>query len=267
MSVPLHRRELSQYEYVRAFLELYAEAEYRIAETSKRRKRWIGDPIMSQLNEIYDDIMTMSDEYYKYGINLKSNSEKALFVINKLVNLQKPLFSFWNISDYDERRMNILASKVNEVIKQLANMGGIDNSDLRYSVFIIDKDKSEELEFLKNMKLLHKFIHSKVTSMPVRYANTKGKLIMDLSDEALLHVFEANRKYPTTIEMYEDRKIHIESALNCLRNMETPIFSLFVLRDYTNDAMEQWARLINKEEALLTGLLKSDEKQFNYLFS
>lgn len=265
MSVLASKRDISRIEYAKYYIELYKYSVDRLNRVPKRKQKWICLPISEILNEIYEDIMTINNDVFKYGIKEKSVSQQAMTVINKLLSLQKPLITLWIIERYPFEKMAKWAVMINKEIENMARFGELCTND--YSeLFIIDYQAMEEMKFLSNMAELHRFIYSKTISLPRKARDSDGSILMSLSSEALYRLIKANRNMPKDKDSYEKRKEDISIALNCLRQMQPPIFSLFLLMNYNEETMTKWADLLNTELKLLNGLITSDAKRFSAIY-
>lgn len=264
MSVLKTERSLSKYEYVYSFIRLYNYTEDRLARIPKRKAKYLATPISEIMNDIFDDITQINNQYFQYGIKLKTKQEQAQQVIDKLVSLQMPLLTLWNIEGYKENTMITWVRMIEEEISYLSNMGGlsVDNSN---RMFILDHKAISEMDFLNNMAEIQKFIYSKVISLPESCTRTNGMLLVHLVDKAFYHLAEANRFVPRNKCMYENRKKHIEIAFDRINKMQIPTISIFLQMKYSEKIMKEWSGLINREMKLLNGLKKSDAKRFGDL--
>lgn len=264
MSVLASKRTLSRHEYVNTFLELYSFTSERLDKVSKRRYKWICEPIAHKMNKIFNMIMQVNNDYFEYGIKLIDKQSMAHLIINSLIDLQKPLFAMWNIEKYETRKMVNWVNYINKEINYIARLGDIPYKDTE-RVFILDYNAIEEADFLKVMSELHRTIYSKSISLKESLRSTRGTLLMDLADEALYRVCHANLCFPQNKEMYERRKEDISIALDCLREMQQPMMALFHIMNYSENVMIEIVSLLDTETKLLNGLLKSDAKRFGNL--
>lgn len=264
MSVLKSKRTLSRNEYVNTFIKLYKHTEEKLSKMAKRKRRFLADPIITIMNDIFNDITEINNQYFNYGIKLINEKERSDKVIEKLLSLQKPLLALWSIEEYKDSRMITWAELIDEEIRYIARLGALPNNKGKY-MFILDFDTIRKVEFLNNMWALHKFIYSKVISLPTKYRDTTGMQLKELADEAFYHLAEANRFVPTNRAMYENRKKHIDIAFDRIRKMQIPVINLFLEMEYSEQIMIEWSFLIDKEMKLLNGVIKSDAKRFGDL--
>lgn len=264
MSVLVSKRTLSRHEYVNTFLELYKFTEEKLSKIAKRKYRWIAEPIANQMNEIYNLITQANNDYFCYGIKLLDKPEQSKLIIGKLIDLQKPLFALWNIEDYETRKMVNWVNYINKEIMYLLRLGCISH-DERLKVFILDYKAMNEAEFIRTMSKLHKIIYSKTISLKESLRSTKGVLLMNLADEAFYRVCHANLYFPINRKMYENRKEDMSIAIDCLKQMQQPLAALFNIMNYSENTMNEIAKLLDKEMTLLEAVYKSDIKRFKNL--
>lgn len=267
MSVIVAKRNLSKIQYVESFRQLQLYTQKKLEKIPKRKRKWLRDPIAKIMNEIFNMIMEVANDYFLYGIKLFSKQDRAELIINSLLSLQKPLLSLWNIEKhfYPIKIMEYWCKLINEEVRQIAIMGDIELNNYD-KMFILDYTSIEQMNVLSNMCDLHWFIHSKITSLNEHIRATEGLCLIKLIDEALFRIFNANRIYPTTKKEYELRTENIAIAIKCLKEMEVPMLSLFTLELFSEGFMRQWVKQLNEEMKMLNGLQKSDKARFKNLF-
>lgn len=241
-------------------MKLYEYSEAKLSKMAKRKYRWLAEPIVTKMNVIRDEIMQIFDAFYDDGRSRKDKSAKA---IRELLSLQKPLLALWNVERYKTDRMIKWVSMIDREINLLARYGGFRTGG-RY-MYILDYEAINRLECMKSISDLHKMIYSKTISLPSVPRSTKGSFLMGMADEALYRISEGNRIYPKTKEEYEKRKKNFSRALNCLKSMESPLMAVFNLMNYSDETMEEIARLVTETAKLLRGIMESDEKRFSNL--
>lgn len=264
MSVHVSERNLSKTEHIRQFLSFYDFSEKELSEIPKRKRRWIAEPIMHIINDIYEDFFSINNSYFNYGIKEKDNQEQVNEVIRKFKKLNDELFVMWNVQKSDMEYMAKWADRMENIIDLLLKISCIKRDRVRY-VEIIDYSVLNKAEFLNNMCELHRFIYRKTISINSKLRESKGSELMRLADLALVCLFRANIHIPNTKEEYLERKKNVATAFNCVNNMQLPITSLFLEMHYGEKTMLQWASLVDTQLKLLHGLQKSDEKRFGYL--
>ena len=84
-------------------------------------------------------------------------------------------------------------------------------------------------------------------------------------NDAWYQCVSANRKIPTTKQEVISRQKHISNAISDLHKMNRPMLSLFILMDYSEREMREWADLLTEQIRLLYALQKSDKKRFGKL--
>lgn len=262
MSVIVSKRNIAKTQYIFTFLDLAKYTEEKLRKIPRRKSRWLAPDITATMHLIESYLTQIENDYYKYGIKLKTKTEQARTVIEALESLQRPLLALWNIEKYPENKMIEWCEQINSEISQLCAMGDIESYE---PMFILSHEAVNRMEFMATICELHRTIYSKTISLPYTFRETKGSQLMKLADEALFRISRANVKAPTTKDMYEKRKEDLSVALQCLKGMQVPVFSLFSLMYYSEENMTKIAKLITDEIKLITGLLKSDERRFSSL--
>ena len=261
MSVLKSKRTLSKHEYVRVFGELYDYTSVKLAKVPKRKQRWICEPISHQMNEIYKYIMILDSEYYNYGIKLKDKPNQSRYLVKKILRLQKHLIALWNIEKYKTKDMVHWCEIINQELQHITKLGCIQLEE-HECMFILDYKSINEADFVKNMCNLHRMIYTKTMSLPEYVRNTSGSLLMELADEALYCICNANRFVPNTKSRAKYRTKNIDTAIECIKQMQQPMMSLFNIMRYSEQTMLDMSRMLNKEMRLLKGVKKSDKQRF-----
>ena len=264
MSVLVPNRTLSRTEYAFKFVQLYDYSIQKLSRVPNRKQRWLCEPIINILNKIEYEVMQISDQYFNYGIKLKDKSSQGMEIINKLLSLQKPLLALWNIEKYETKKMVHWCVLINQEIKLIARMSGLPEIN-GISMFILDYDAINKVEYIKNMCKLHKIVYEKAIHLPRSIRESKGTLLMSLADEALFCVCRANADYPTSAESLQRRTECLSTALNCIKQMQLPFFSIYNLMHYSENTMKDIADMLSTEFKLLNGVLKSDKQRFSDL--
>lgn len=213
------------------------------------------------MNNIYNNLMQIFEQYFNYGIKLVDNSGQAEYIISELIGLQKPLISLWNIQGYETRKMVVCVDLINEEITLVSRYGGLKEGSVKHA-FILDRNAVQKVDFIRIMCTLHKAIYTKVISMPSTLRSMKGELLTELADEALFRICLANRFMPTNAEMVKTRKENLSLALDCLARMRPILFSIFNVMGYSERIMLDIMSTYEKEMKLLKKVMESDEKRF-----
>ena len=213
------------------------------------------------MNNIYNNLMQIFEQYFNYGIKLVDNSGQAEYIISELIGLQKPLISMWNIQGYETRKMVVCVDLINEEITLVSRYGGLKEGSVKHA-FILDRNAVQKVDFIRIMCTLHKAIYTKVISMPSTLRSMKGELLTELADEALFRICLANRFMPTNAEMVKTRKENLSLAIDCLARMSPILFSIFNVMGYSERIMLDIMSTYEKEMKLLKKVMESDEKRF-----
>ena len=255
---------MSKTEFENSFRFLYEHSTKQLEKIPKRKQYWLSTSIEGILNDIYLMIMELNEEIYRKHDDELSEDEVQMFkeIAIKLHDLEKPLIVLWNIEDYEMKKMvswvKLLQKEFDVVIEKAAIKSN-------YKFMILDWNRIKEVEFLRNLSVLHKYIHSKVINAPRKYDSNVGNIMIKLIDDTLYLVYSANSKKPTTKKEYEKRKKCLDKAINNLYAMQRPMLSYFNLVGYNEATYNEWSKMLTDELKLLQGLRKSDKANFGDL--
>ena len=105
MSVLRSKRSIAQTEFENTFEKLYQHSKSQTSKVPKRRKRWICYNIDRIMNELYNEIMELNEGIYLREYTDEEKIEHLRKILILLHSIEKPLFVFWNIQDYEMRKM------------------------------------------------------------------------------------------------------------------------------------------------------------------
>lgn len=230
----------------------------------KRRNRWLSPAVDNQMNEIYRDLMLISDTYFRNKNDKEIyTAEMAIRSVKKLNKLEKPLMILWNVQGYETGFMARWVSQIKREVDLLNQMH--DEEDIECEVSILDWRVINNASFLKNMSELHRYTHGKIANAHMAYDSTQGALLISIVNDAFYELILANKKIPETKSEYEERRQHISNAITYLKEMNRPMLFYFNLMQYSERVMNEWAKLLVDELKMLSSLQKSDKERFKNL--
>lgn len=266
MSVLKNKRQEAPTEYFLVFKNLYGFTVDKMSQVPKRKRAYLVPPIMEVMDSVFGMVMSLTNDYYRYKLKLLDRPDQAHAVIDELRKLQGPLLALWNIEAgrYSFDRMAKWAERINLFAYKMIDYGHLDMRK-EHIIYILDRQAVHAMEFAKTISQLHRKIYSLVISGPTDFRGTRGRLLMDLADDALCQVAEANHKMPETRVEYERRAACIAEAMNDLYAMQQPMMAMFNILDLSDGKCLELAGLLEREIALLSGLQKSDKERFGNL--
>lgn len=262
MSVLRSKRSIAQTEFENTFEKLYQHSKSQTSKVPKRRKRWICYNIDRIMNELYNEIMELNEGIYLREYTDEEKIEHLRKILILLHSIEKPLFVFWNIQDYEMRKMISWCKLLQSEFDLLINMSGFKK---KYRFCVLDRKRIREVDFLRNMSEFHKYVHGKVVNAPCAHDDTSGSLLIKLVDDAFYDVMEANKKIPETNSQFKKRKEHIAHAIKSLYKIQRQTIFYFNLMGYSENVMNEWSNYLTTEIKLLQALQKSDSKRFQDL--
>lgn len=271
MAVLKNNRTLSQYQYEWDFNKMYDYFRIQISKVSKRRAVWVSDPLTVILRKVHSDIMELTTGYVPQKSRAKWKHDLILNALTNLAALQMPLDNFWNIIQTDEHHRKTWCECIN---KEIALLHGMLIANSQYS-----KDDEKEVKqityyktsdisnakFLYNMRELHRYSHTKIIRAKKDFDGFESSTIISLVNDAWYQCISANEKIPTTKQEVICRQKHISNAISDLHKMNRPMLSLFLLMNYSENEMREWANLLTEQLRLLYALQKSDKDRFRKL--
>lgn len=266
MSVIKAKRHIAKSEFEQTFSLFYADSRRLLSKASKRRKDFICPKIICLNNSIYNDLMIVQLNLFAKQKDKKDEKQKRIkYALEKIENLEKAIMVYSNIMSLPFDKQCRWCDPLNKEIALLNGMIEDDNDKSDFRVKVLDWEKINKFQVLKNMCALHRYVHGKAVKAKNFLDNGETPLIIELIDEAFYNTMTASTFFPKTKEEYQNRKNKLKRALHCLDEIQRPMLSYFNTMEYSDRVMREWSELLNDEIKLLKGLQKSDKKRFRKL--
>lgn len=271
MSVLKNKRGISQYEYEHTFNTMYGYFRTQLNKVPVRRRTWISTQITDILRDVHHSIMELSTGYAPHTRRAKYKHDLIINALDGLSSMQKPLYCHWDIMKTDLKHRQTWCEHINKEIILLhgmlkANSLYTDEDDLHVKYLMYYKREDiDNAKFLSNMRELHRYTHGKVIHANRQFDGFESATLIELVDDAWYHCIEANKKIPKTKAEYAIRRTHLSKSISCLRKLNRPMLSLFILMGYSERIMREWSGLLVDELKLITALQSSDKKRFGTL--
>lgn len=260
MAVLKSKRKIAKEEYERSFKEIYQYMSTCLSNVPKRRQKWICKPIYEKLNIIFNDIMEIDTGYFSKDTKYDEIEAIVKKCISGILSIQKDLIVLWCINKHSMRKMVHLAEMLNTELKLLNSMTKDRNNNS--FIYVLDWNAIYNANFMKNMVLLHRNIHSKVVRSSKKDDYSYNDLFVKLIDDALFNLCEANKSIPKTSKEYETRRKHISTAISDLKKCQRPMLYFAFVHDYSKESLAEMTKMLNTELKLLYGVNKSDKGRF-----
>lgn len=264
MSVLQSKRRIAKSEFENSFSELYQLSMTQTSKIPKRRQKWLCPDIDNRMNEIYRDLMQISDAYFRDKTErFEFTAEMAKRTMPKFNTIEKPLMMLWNVQRYETGSMVRWVTKIKREVDLLNRMH--DDESVQCEVSVLDWRAINNANFLYNMSILHRYTHGKVANAYKTYDGTQGSLLISIVNDAFYELILANKSIPTTKSEYEERRQHISNAITYLKEMNRPMLFYFNLMQYSERIMNEWSELLVSELKMLASLQRSDKERFKTL--
>lgn len=264
MSVLKNKRKTAFSEFERQMLLLCRYTKDRLNTVPARYKKFVNPKIYNPTNKASTAVILANEQNPRTAQG--QNRRLAMFkaAVQQLISLQKPLIAVWNLLDIEEDSAKRWADMVN---REFALIWGVTKweEETKPMIVALPKRKIGKLEFLKTMAELHRFTYTKIGHAPNHCKDTISDRIADFINTALCEIILANHKIPETKAEAAIRAAHIQSAIDNLNGLQRPLLALWVIQDYSENEMDEWAGLIDKELKLLEGLKAADAERYKNL--
>lgn len=277
MSVLKNKRRTSKIEYERNFLGFY---EYMVGRIDNMPRRWmkpLGLPMKEALNQMYDDVLLVSEMYIDKD-SAKKRYMQCKKVIEELTAFQEWIYLYWNLSDgrngikwADADRRKHMSLYMN---KEIYLLGGVMHRldpkmklgrlEVTYMKPFTRKD-IEDAQFLEKLYELNELVYPKYIRIPMAQRDEEAALACKYIRNAFFCAYSANSVFPTTKGEYGKRHRLFSEAISDLYRLNRPMVKLFMVHMFSNEDMETITMLVNEATRLLQGIQKSDKERFSAL--
>lgn len=274
MSVLKNKRRTSVIEYERNFLGFYEYMNGRIDNMPRRWMKPLGLPMKEALNQMYDDVLLVSEMYIDKD-SAKKRYMQCRKVIEELTAFQEWIYLYWILSDgrngikwADADRRKYMSICLN---KEIYLMGGVMHRldpkmkfgrlEVMYMKPFTRKD-IEEIQFLEKLYQLNELIYPKYIRIPLAERDEEASLACKYIRNAFFCAYSANLIYPSTKGEYGHRHRLFSEAISDLYRLNRPMVKMFMVHLFSNEDMETITQLVNEATRLLQGMQKSDKERF-----
>lgn len=243
---------------------MYNAITNKLYQIPKRKQKWLCEEIFCILDKIADSVMNIEETYSDENSKNELRNKYAKESLIGIEKLRKPLMILWVVENFDDKKMNHWCKLINDTINLL--IGIIDGSYSDVDMFYkIDKDLIKDVKFLQTMYDLDVSIHSAIIKIPNKFDHSYGKMLINLTDNVLYNLVEANHIFPKNKNEYKKRRKLISSAIADLHKAQRPLTYLCIQKVIKESNIEKWSKAIDKELKLLYALNRSDKKRFKDL--
>lgn len=263
MSVLKNKRKTAFSEFERQMLLLCRYTKDRLNSVPARYKKFINPKIYDPTNKAATAVILANEQNSRTAQGQKRRLVMFKAAVQQLVSLQKPLLAAWNLLGIEEESTARWADMIN---REFALIWGVTKwKEAQPMIIALPKRKMEKLEFLKTMAELHRYTYMKIGHAPTHCKDTISDRIADFVNTALCEIVLANHKIPETKAEATERAAHIQSAIDSLNGLQRPLLALWLIQDYSENEMDEWAGLIDKELRLLEGLKTAEAERYKNL--
>lgn len=260
MTVPKGRRRDAYSKFEQKMIELHKLTSERLKAAPVRYRRIATTRVYELSSEAYSYVLQAGDIRPKDDDKISQRDDLLKMALTDLEGLQAPLWCFWNIARYDERRMTYWSGLINEEMVIIAKVARLKEAPML--IRTIPWNSVNEALFLKNMAELHRFSYQKIAHTPKRYYEYVSAEIIRCVDAAWCGVLLGDSVRPETKADVKRREKHFAKAKANLNSMQRPLYALWNVEEYSENEMDEWAKKIDLELRLLSGVIKSDAERY-----
>lgn len=264
MGVLRSKRGIAYSEFERNMWKIHLNLEQRMHALPVRYKKHICDRLYEPMNRAYNALI-IADEQKGSASAAKDKRQKYFTMgVHALMQMEKPLMSFFNIRDVSEEGEEQIEKAINYEIALIWGAAGWEKEE-KPVFHVLKKNKFRKLAFLGKMAELHRYTFQKTAHAPNDAFDALSVRIDDFATNALYDVVMANIREPKTREEAKRRDAWLKDAIDNLNAMQRPLVGLWNIMEYSEKIMDEWAGMIDEELRILSGLREADRKRYSGL--
>lgn len=260
MSVPKGKRRSAYSEFEQKMIDLHKMTAERLGTTPARYKKLITEEVYYYTNTAYWAVLHASEIKPKNKDRIEQRNALLDSAVNMLQKLQNPLWTFWNISKYEEKRMAYWAEQINGEILILFKVSGWKGE--KKLIQTINWEIVREMVFLDNMSKLQRYTYQKLSHVPRKYYDYVSGEIIQCVNNAWYAVLTGNSIIPKEIEEANEREKLFQYAKEQINLMQRPLYALWNVESFSEREMDEWAGMLDGELRLLTGVIEADAERY-----
>lgn len=274
MSVLKNKRRTSKIEYERNFIGFYEYMNGRIDHMPRRWMKPLGLPMKEALNQMYDDVLLVSEMYIE-GDSARKRYMQCKRVVEELTAFQEWIYLYWIISDgrngikwADSDRRKYMSIYLN---KEIYLLGGVmhrldpQKKLARPEVLYMKPFTKKDIEgvlFLEKLYALNDLVYPKSIRIPMAERDEEVRLACKYIRNAFFCAYSANSLIPSSKGEYSYRRKMFGEAISDLYRLNRPMVKLFMVHMFSDEDMETITQLVNEATRLLQGVQNSDKERF-----
>ena len=278
MSVRASERKTSDLEYENTYTKLYRYVEHKARKIPKRHMSRIGVPVMSLMNEIYEDISTATDLYNKGKCFSAERLHQFENILKKMDRLRGLTYIWWLTS----------LNRKNEVpyikVKQRRYWAELFNTELKLIYGIMRKcNKFKEGEydlpfmepigiydvqkavFLQKLYELNKIVYKCNIRCGKDFKDARMEYLSKLTHDALYSALKGNKTLNTNEKDLKKRTKYFSDAISKLYAMDRPVRELEFDLMFSEDEIREICNLITDSKKILQSINNNEKEKLRTL--
>ena len=241
MGVLRSKRGIAYSEFERNMWKIHLNLEQRMHALPVRYKKHICDRLYEPMNRAYNALI-IADEQKGSASAAKDKRQKYFTMgVHALMQMEKPLMSFFNIRDVSEEGEEQIEKAINYEIALIWGAAGWEKEE-KPVFHVLKKNKFRKLAFLGKMAELHRYTFQKTAHAPNDAFDALSVRIDDFATNALYDVVMANIREPKTREEAKRRDAWLKDAIDNLNAMQRPLVGLWNIMEYSEKIMDVYVR-------------------------
>jgi len=277
MSVRVNDRHLSDIEYENTYGKINEYISLKLKGLPKRYRYFLGKPFNKVLNDIYRDIIELTNLYMIGKGKSIARYRLCVKILKSFEEVISLSYTYWNLSGNNQNKIKYVNARVrifwtdliNKEIALIVGVMGKCNSDKKVAVNIPimkphTKSEINDVIFLKKLSTLQEIIYKRAIHISKDYQDAKVEMLVELSRSALFNATQGNDIFVNQDEqLYSKRKNFISNALGDLYAMNRPIKELSFNDIFSEDELENVCNLSTECIKILKSIQETDKSLFN----
>lgn len=273
--IRVNDRHLSSIEYENTYGKLNAYLSDKLRRVPGRYAHFLREPFNNLLNDIYIDIMELTNVYVsEKKIQSMERYRKCIDILAKMEQVISFCYTYWNLSGMDNgiklvtaKQRQYCADFVNKEIHLIAGVMQRCRKDARWEADIpfmypySNKDLKEVI-FIRKLAELERIIYKRAIQMGKGYRDAGMELLVSLSRDALYHACTGNQICADESEAAaKKRQKEFSACIGNLMSMNRPIRELAFDRIFSEEELEKLCTLNAECQKILKAVKESDRER------
>lgn len=273
--IRVNDRHTSSIEYENTYGKLNKYLSDKLKRVPARYAHYLREPFNGLLNDIYRDIMELTNDYVAdKKLQSVERYRRCAGILEKTAQMISFCYTYWNLSEM-QNGIKLVTAKQRQyctdfVDKEVGLIIGVMRNcrrDIKVEVDVpamhpYSKKDMHDVIFIQKIAELERIIYRRAIHMGNGYRDAEMELLVSISRDALYHACTGNRIRAEERETAAKKRLKEFSAcIGCLMSMNRPIRELAYDGIFTEEELEKLCTLLAESQKILRTIRDGDRER------